>query len=145
MALKKKVLCFYVKIWQVAVSQRLAAVWNLKPCWWVFQLRQLLGVSCTWMSPRPRLFCGSIWLLLAWSQADFPFLSMSRNPLVSITHSPLAVVSLTLANSSSPKFTFISCKLEFYHVQQMVSLLFPLSWQPHFVSFWGSGCQIFKS
>lgn len=50
---KSNVLWFYIKIWQLVVSQRLAAVWNLKPCWWVFQLRQVLGVSCTWISPLP--------------------------------------------------------------------------------------------
>lgn len=135
--LKKKsnVLWFYIKIWQVVVSPRLAAVWNLKPCWWVFQLRQLLGVSCTWMSPLPTPVLWQHLAVAGEESGRFSFLSMWRNPFVHITHSPLAVVNLTLAGSSSPKFTFFSCKLEFYHVQQMVSLLFPLSWQPHLVPF----------
>lgn len=68
-------------------------------------------------------------------QAAFPFLSRSRNPLVSITRSPLAVVDLSPADSSSPKVVFFSCKPGFSHVQPVVSRLLPWSGQPHFVSF----------
>lgn len=146
MALKKKnVLCFYIKIWQVVVSQRLAAVWNLKPCWWVFQLRQLLGVSCTWMSPLPTPV---LWQHLAVAGVEsgrFFFPVHVKKPICQ--HHPFTTGS---GQSHIGKFKFSKIHIFFlqawiYHVQQMVSLLFPLSWQPHFVSFWGNGCQIFKS
>lgn len=88
-------------------------MWNLKPCWWMFQLHQNPGC----VLPFDRLFCPRVFHSSVYGSCGQGWCVESCRPssvhvkkLVCWQHresSPLAAVQLRLADSSSPKFKFL--------------------------------------